>query len=116
MKLTKRPRGATGARQVAPRAHSRTGRFAAYPGVRRPKGVVDVMNGIVFLSILVLPGPLIAQPDQEPQPKPLAITHVTVIDCTGKAAQPDMTVIVASERITALGKAKDVAMPEGHKS
>jgi imidazolonepropionase-like amidohydrolase len=71
------------------------------------------MNGIVFLSILVLPGPLIAQTEQKPQPKPLAITHVTVIDCTGTAAQSDMTVIVTSQRITALGKAKDVAVPEG---
>ena len=71
------------------------------------------MNRLVFLSILVLPAPLIAQPEQKPQPKPLAITHVTVIDCTGKPAQPDMTVIITGERITALAKAKDVAVPEG---
>ena len=30
LKRTKRPRGATVASRVAPRAHSRTGRFAAY--------------------------------------------------------------------------------------
>ena len=31
LKRTKRPRGATMAMEVAPRAHSRTGRFAAEP-------------------------------------------------------------------------------------
>jgi hypothetical protein len=44
---------------------------------------------------------------------PLAITHVTVIDGTGAAAQPDMTVVVTGDRITALGKAGKVPVPDG---
>ena len=47
------------------------------------------------------------------QSKPLAITHVTIIDATGAAAQPDMTVIVSGGNITALGKASQVRVPSG---
>jgi hypothetical protein len=42
--------------------------------------------------------------------RPLAFTHVTVIDATGAPAQPDMTVIVSGNRITAIGK--QVAVPQ----
>jgi hypothetical protein len=38
---------------------------------------------------------------------PLALTHVTVGDCTGSAAQPSSTVVIAIGRITAAG-ASDV--------
>ena len=41
----------------------------------------------------------------------LAFTHVTVIDATGAPAQPDMTVLVSGERITALGKFGAVTVP-----
>jgi hypothetical protein len=34
----------------------------------------------------------------------LAFTHVTVIDVTGGPAQPDMTIVVSGNRITAVGK------------
>ena len=70
------------------------------------------MNRYVFLALLVLPTPLFAQPEQKVREKPLAITYVTIIDCTGKEAQPDMTVIITGDRITTLGKAKEVAVPE----
>jgi hypothetical protein len=43
--------------------------------------------------------------------RPLAFTHVTVIDGTGAAAQRDMTVVVTGDRITTLGKAPQVAVP-----
>ena len=39
---------------------------------------------------------------------PLVFTHVTVIDATGSPAQPDMTVVVTGDRITAVGKSADV--------
>jgi imidazolonepropionase-like amidohydrolase len=45
------------------------------------------------------------------QPKPLAITHVTVIDLVSKAPLPDQTVIINGDRITALGPAKRVKVP-----
>jgi hypothetical protein len=43
----------------------------------------------------------------------IAITHVTVIDATGRAAQPEMTVIVAGERIAAIGPSKEAKVPRG---
>ncbi len=43
--------------------------------------------------------------------RPVAITHVTVIDATGKPAQPDMTVLISGNRITAIGKAAQVTIP-----
>jgi imidazolonepropionase-like amidohydrolase len=43
--------------------------------------------------------------------RPLAFTHVTVIDATGSPAQPDMTVLVSGNRISALGKFGTVAVP-----
>src|SRR5690349_23846007 len=42
----------------------------------------------------------------------LAITHVTLIDMISAAPQPDMTVIVKGNRITALGKAGQVRLPQ----
>jgi hypothetical protein len=42
---------------------------------------------------------------------PLAFTHVTVIDATGAPAQPDMTVVVSGNRITAVGNAGRVTIP-----
>jgi imidazolonepropionase-like amidohydrolase len=48
-------------------------------------------------------------------PQPLAFIHVTVIDCTGAPARPDMTVVMAGGRITAVGKSADVPVPNGAK-
>jgi len=41
----------------------------------------------------------------------LAITHVTVIDATGSAPQPDMTIIVKQGRIVGLGKSTVIQSP-----
>jgi imidazolonepropionase-like amidohydrolase len=71
------------------------------------------MGNYVFLVLLVLPAPLFARPEQEAQQKRLAITSVSVIDCTGQDAQPDMTLVLTGDRITALGKAQEVAVPDG---
>lgn len=43
--------------------------------------------------------------------RPLAITHVTVIDATGAAPRLDMTVIIVGERITAIGPAMKLKIP-----
>lgn len=71
------------------------------------------MSKGAFLVLLTLPVPLFARPGQEAQPKQLAITSVGVIDCTGTGTQPDMTLILTGDRITALGTAKDIAVPAG---
>jgi imidazolonepropionase-like amidohydrolase len=43
----------------------------------------------------------------------LAITHVTVIDATGSAAQPDMTVTIANQRIQSIGPSATTNIPRG---
>ena len=53
---------------------------------------------------------LSGQSATSPQPKPLVLAHVTVIDATGAPAKPDMTVVITGNRITAIGK--DVAAPQ----
>jgi imidazolonepropionase-like amidohydrolase len=45
----------------------------------------------------------------------IAFTHVNVIDVSGGPTQADMTVIVASQRIVAVGKSIDVRIPRGAK-
>ena len=44
---------------------------------------------------------------------PLAITDVTVIDCTGAPARPDSTVLVTDGLIAAVGPSQDVETPAG---
>jgi imidazolonepropionase-like amidohydrolase len=58
------------------------------------------------LLVLALPAALFAQ-----QPKPLAITGVTVIDVATGAAAPNRTVLVRGDRIAAVGKTGEVAVP-----
>ncbi len=67
---------------------------------------------LVPLMLFVLPALLIGQAKQNPQPKPLVFTHVTVIDATGAPAKPDMTVVIAGDRITALGKTEELTVPK----
>jgi Amidohydrolase family len=49
-------------------------------------------------------------------PPSLAITHVTLIDATGAAPQPDMTVFLEDEQIAAIGPSKSIAVPRSTKS
>lgn len=42
----------------------------------------------------------------------LAFTHVTVIDATGSQPQPNMTVVITGNRITALCKTGKVKIPK----
>ncbi|MFZ0817811.1 MAG: amidohydrolase family protein [Candidatus Sulfotelmatobacter sp.] len=52
--------------------------------------------------------PAVAQKDTS-----LAITHVTVIDCTGAAAKPNSTVVVTGGLISAVGLSETVVIPSG---
>ena len=64
------------------------------------------------LTVVALAGALHAQAEDAPA-KSLAITGVTVIDATGAPAQPDITVVVTGDRITAVGKPGEVRVPAG---
>jgi imidazolonepropionase-like amidohydrolase len=62
---------------------------------------VFLLLSVVFLSASC----------SSPPPPSLAITHVTLIDATGAAAQPDMTVLLADEQIAAIGRSDSVVIP-----
>jgi imidazolonepropionase-like amidohydrolase len=64
------------------------------------------------LTVGALAGTFAARAEDAP-PGALAITGVTVIDATGAAVRPGMTVVVTGDRITAVGKSGDVRVPEG---
>ena len=42
----------------------------------------------IFLSFVLMAGPVLAGSGPEGQQKPLVFTHITVIDATGAAARP----------------------------
>jgi hypothetical protein len=64
-----------------------------------------------WLFVFVLPVLGIAQGEPLANQRPLAFTHVTVIDATGAPAKPGRTVIVTGNRIADLGTAENVAVP-----
>jgi imidazolonepropionase-like amidohydrolase len=59
---------------------------------------------VALISFLLLAAGALAQTP------PLAITHVTVIDATGAAPRPDVTVLVGDGRVSAIGR--EVQVPE----
>jgi imidazolonepropionase-like amidohydrolase len=66
----------------------------------------------VLPLLLILAGCLFVHSQQNPQPKPLVFTHVTVIDATGSPPKPDMTVMIFGNRITVIGKTAAVSIPK----
>jgi hypothetical protein len=67
---------------------------------------------IVLLLLFVLPVLAFAQAKSQSQSKPVVFTHVTLIDATGAAAQPNMTVVIAGERIAVIGQSGKVQIPK----
>lgn len=65
-----------------------------------------------FLSLFAFPAALFAQAQAPTDQRPLAITHVSVIDATGSPVQPDMTVLIQGNRIARMGKANSVHPPK----
>src|SRR5215813_12417000 len=63
---------------------------------------------LLLLSTLLLAG---WRPD--PQQKALVLTHLTIIDVTGGAPKPDMTLVITGAHITDLGEAVKVSVPQG---
>src|SRR5215475_15009215 len=68
---------------------------------------------IAFL--LLAPTLLLAGGRTYPQQKALVLTHLTIIDVTGGAPKPDMTVVITGAHITDLGEAGKVSVPQGGK-
>lgn len=69
-------------------------------------------RALAVLLLCAMPVLILARPNQNSQPKPLILTHVTVIDATGATANADMTVIIIGDRITELGKTRAVRLPK----
>jgi hypothetical protein len=67
---------------------------------------------VSLFLLLVTPALFFAQGNLATAQRPLAFTHVSVIDTTGGPLQPDMTIIVSGNRITALGKTGSVPIPK----
>jgi imidazolonepropionase-like amidohydrolase len=65
--------------------------------------------GVAILALPALLGFGCSSPSGPPPS--LAITHVTLIDATGAAPQPDMTVFVADEQIAAIGQSASMSIP-----
>ena len=65
------------------------------------------------LALLVVSTSLLVFSCSKPQSPSLAITHVTLIDATGAAPKPDMTVILANEKIAAIGPSNSLSIPRG---
>jgi imidazolonepropionase-like amidohydrolase len=77
-------------------------------------GAGKLMREILALFlILLLHGLLLAQITAVSPPRPLVLTHVTVIDVTGAPSKSDMTVLVVGNRIAALGKSGKIKVPQG---
>lgn len=72
-----------------------------------------MIKKITFLILLVLSslGVTFAQQVLPNDQRPIAFTHITVIDATGSPAQPDTTVVITGNHITAIGK--QAAVPKG---
>ena len=64
----------------------------------------------LFAVVMACASALIA--DSAPE-RSLAFTHVNLIDATGTPAQPDMTVIVAGQRIASIDKSAAARIPPG---
>ena len=64
-----------------------------------------------FLLWAFLAAPCALQPAPAQPSQPIAFTNVTIIDATGVPAQAGMTLVVEANRIAALGKTGEVAVP-----
>ncbi len=65
-----------------------------------------------LILLLIVVSPFIAQRLPVTQSNSFAFTHVTVIDMTGAAPRPDMTVVVTGNRITALAPTGKIQIPK----
>ncbi len=78
-------------------------------GAVRTAGLLQFL--LQMLSLLVAVCFSLARPAGAATDESLAFTHVNVIDVTGGPTQTDVTVVIASQRIVAVGKSADVPVP-----
>jgi imidazolonepropionase-like amidohydrolase len=89
--------------------------FLKSVGQTKPLRVNSAYSFLRQTFLIVFIGILACSCSSHPPPS-FAITHVTLIDGTGAAPQPDMTVFLADEQIAAIGPSKSVFIPRETKS
>jgi imidazolonepropionase-like amidohydrolase len=67
------------------------------------KAVTALLVSLVLPALLPVPPP--------PARRPLALTHLTVIDGTGAKPRRDQTVVIAGDRIAAIGRSGRLRLP-----
>ncbi|MFP5263446.1 MAG: amidohydrolase family protein [Blastocatellia bacterium] len=67
---------------------------------------------LALLLIAMLPVSVVALTKPIAQSRPLAFTHVNIIDVIGAKSKSDMTLIVVGDRIAAIGKSVKVRLPK----
>ncbi len=67
----------------------------------------------VMIATLLLAVSLCAQGASEVRSTSVALTHVTVIDVAGGPSKADATVVIAGDRISAVGPSSRVTIPQG---
>jgi hypothetical protein len=71
------------------------------------------MKTVLSLALLLISFALpTAWSQQKLQQNVLAISDVTIIDATGAAARPNMTVIITGDHITKIAKTGEVEIPK----
>jgi imidazolonepropionase-like amidohydrolase len=78
----------------------------ATPRLSKRDSLLTVLNKLLLAFCLLCSFSASAQKDTA-----LAITHVTVIDCTGAAAMPNSTVVLTGHLISAVGPSETVPIP-----
>src|SRR5947207_2826864 len=79
-----------------------------FPSMREGRGLTPALFALTIITLL--------SSCSRPTNPALAITHVTVIDATGSPPKPDMTLLIAGERIATLGPSGSTAIPRGARS
>src|SRR5438552_4384627 len=79
-----------------------------FPSMREGRGLTPALFALTIITL--------HSSCSRPTNPALAITHVTVIDATGSPPKPDMTLLIAGERIATLGPSGSTAIPRGARS
>jgi hypothetical protein len=80
------------------------------PSFRYNSGVPNTIRPGPLFPLLFL---LLIAACSKPHPATIAITHVTVIDATGAPPQPNSTVLIDADKISAVGPDSSLEIPAG---
>ena len=75
------------------------------------KSKLRVVLPLILTALLIVPILLLARAKPLHAQAPIALTHVTVIDVAGGAPRRDQTVLIAADRISAIGDSAHTSVP-----